>query len=142
MIREALLEDRHNMVAMAKRFHLYAKMPFDFNPAHAERTARWFILDDAGIALVVDIQGCVYGMLCAHIHDHPFWRIKVAEESLWWHDLPAKGHAKQMLAEYERVAKSRGAQALGLSLLPDSPMSLVKEAGYRVVNLSFMKVLD
>jgi GNAT superfamily N-acetyltransferase len=144
MIRQAMIEDRLAVVAMLKRFHTAASLPFDFSPAHAERQFQAYQAAPDRLCLVIEADDSSVGVLMAHAVDHPFAAIRMAGELCWWIDPGHRGHAaRSMIAAYEQWAAEQGCTIVSLAGLGSDPKpaALYQRLGYQPAELHFSKTL-
>ncbi|AZN72249.1 GNAT family N-acetyltransferase [Georhizobium profundi] len=144
MIREARIEDRLAVVAMLKRFHAAADLPFHFSPAHAERQFLAYQAAPDRLCLVTEGDDRPVGVLMAHAVEHPFSGIRMAGELCWWIDPAHRGHsARSMVAAYERWAVEQGCAIISLAGLGSDPKptALYQRLGYQPAELHFSKTL-
>lgn len=144
MIRQAVLDDRLAVVAMLKRFHSAASLPFHFSPAHAERQFLAYQSSAERLCLILDISDRPVGVLMAHAVDHPFAAIRIAGELCWWIDADHRGRsARSMIAAYEQWASGQGCTIVSLAGLGSDPKpaALYQRLGYVPAELHFSKTL-
>lgn len=142
MIRRADLADRQSIVRMGRDFLLASGLNLTFDAAWADASARSAILDVDQLVLVLEIDGCVCGMLCAACGFSPLAPVRVARETVFWIDPHIRGlWAGAFISAYEEWAKSRGCAVVGLASLEIKRVGpLYQRRGYVPVEQHFLKV--
>lgn len=141
MIREARIADRIGMVRLGRAFHEASGVDLPWDAAWAERTARLAIEAEDRLALVLETDGALHGVLAARIGPHPLWPVTVACEDLWWIDPQHRGRWwRPMLAAYEAWSEARGCALIGMAARDDRTGRLYERCGYRRAETHFAKV--
>lgn len=144
MIREAVEADRFTILRLGRAFLAASGMPFGFEAAWAERSAKAYIADADKLCLVMEVEDRVRGVLFAHACDHPFGPFRIAMELLWWVDPAYRGKTSlKMLGAYEAWACDQGCAYVGMASLAAEPRAarIYERRGYRPVETHFLKEL-
>lgn len=143
VIRAAKPGDRFAVVSMCREFHKVSGIPFEFNAAHASRTAQEYIEGPDRLCLVLEVDGALVGVLAASITISPLAPVRLAQELVFWVHPHHRGRSPmRMLQAYEAWARSEGCVAAGLSGLNDVRVSRFFEcAGFGLSEHKFLKLL-
>jgi hypothetical protein len=153
MIRPAQSSDLQRAVELLEASHVAAG--FDrangptgfavrFEPAYAQRLFLSHLLSWTMCGFVHDVGGVAQGVLLAAAGEHPFGRVWLARETVWWIDPGHRGSAApRMLDAYEAWARDRSCAFAGMAGMGDDPevAKLYLRRGYRVAEKHFLKVL-
>jgi len=139
--RVAVPTDRFAMVRMGKDFLRESTLPLPEDPGYMSRTVSLYMELPNCLALVLDVDGAVKGMLLAAVDDSPLAPVKMAKETVWWVDPGARGHGGRMLDCFEEWAKDRGASLVAMSALDRRVGVLYKRRFYKEADTSYYKVL-
>lgn len=143
LIRLASDDDRPQMLRMARDFVSASGLDLPFHAAYVSQSLAAQISAPDRLALVLDLDGVVQGMLCAAHAQSPLAPVRVATELVFWVDPIARGPwAKEMIARYETWARSECCQMISLATIGDRGADLLyRRAGYQPAERHFMKAL-
>lgn len=139
IVRAATLRDRFAMIRMAKAFLAESGLPLPCDPAHMEATGRRFIEDADKLALVMERDGRVLGMLLAGVATSALAPVKIADELVWWVEPAARGHGVRLLRAYEAWARDQGARIVGMHAPDDEVAELYRRRGYGRTDTTWMR---
>lgn len=142
MIRSATLADVGAIVRMSQELAVATRMPIDVDASWAAAFVARVVVGD-GLALVVDIDGAVDGMLVATVGQSSVSPKPIAIEHGWWCGALAKGWGGHLLARYEDWARERGCAFARMSIPHLSPIGAVlsKRRGYQFAETAMVKAL-
>jgi len=140
MIRAATFADVPRMVALGREFLRAAALPIDFDAEHASRTAHGYIYHPDTLALVLEVDGRVEGVMLAHCLGHAFGPVRVAQELLWWIEPAHRGAGGGFIDRYEAWARERGAVIAGLAARDERVGRLYLRRGYALAETHYFKV--
>ena len=101
---------------MGRDFVRASGLPLPFDAAWADSSLAGHMAQPDRLALVLELEGCTCGMLCAAQVQSPLAPIRVASELVFWIDQPARGPwAKPMIQAYEAWAKEQGCSLVSLA---------------------------
>lgn len=141
-IRPATPADIPAMLRMGRDFvDTGVGVPFD--PAFAEAALRAHLAEPGRLSLLLDIDGCVGGMLCAAAVASPLAPVRLAQELVFWIDPDARGPwAMRMIRDYEYWAAEQGCAVAALVARPGSPAGrLYLRRGYALAETHYAKDL-
>ncbi len=143
MIRVATIDDRFEILRLAKQFLIASGVAVPWDAAYAERTAKAYIADADKLCLVHCVRGTVRGVLAAHEAIHPFSPVRYAMELLWWVEPDHRGmEVLRMVDRYEDWARERICAFTGLAVLDDERVArFYRRRGYAPTEAHFLKPL-
>ena len=117
MVRPAAMCDQSRVIALLRNFYDAHRdrtpMRFEFDPVYASRLFSTHAFDKRACCFLLDVQGKAHGVLMAGAFEHPFARLAVARETVWWIEPEHRGRgALEMLRAFERWAKMRRGEGL------------------------------
>lgn len=149
MIRPAIIKDKTAVIDLMKAF-FFAKgfdrsdNPYGFSvtpdEAYAEHIFIRHLTDPNSVCLVYERDGAGRGVLMATAYDHPFGRVRVADEFMWWVDPAYRGRGFRMIEAYKSWARDQGCKVVGMSHFEgdDEVGSLYSRLGGRPVDRKYL----
>lgn len=143
MIRLATEADRPGMVRMGRDFVRAAGLALPFDAGWAERSLAGHMAQADRLAIVLEVEGAVCGMLCAAQVLSPLSPVRVASELVFWIDPPQRGRwARQMIGAYEAWARDQGCALASLATVGARRAdALYRRCGFEPAEQHFMKAL-
>ena len=147
MIRNATHNDLASIVAMSEKFYAtthYSRWA-EFNPDTVFSLAANLI--DNHVMLVAEVDGHVVGMVGLFVAPFMFNAERIgAYEVVWWvnPDAQGAGVGMELLAAIEPACRSKGANAIQMVLMANSPpkaQAIYERFGYGHSETSFTKEL-
>lgn len=143
IVRPAHSDERFAVLAQCKAFHAASGIPFAFDAAHASLSVADHIDDPRKLALVLEVDGAVCGILAASVAISQLSPVLLAQEAVWWISPAYRGRGwAKMLRAYVEWAVAMGCAAAGVSGLNDPRVArLYGRAGFDLVENKFLKVI-
>lgn len=143
MIRQATDTDRPEMLRMARDFIAASGLDLPFHAAYVSQSIAGQIAAPDRLALVLELDGTLRGMLCAAHSQSPLAPVRVATELVFWIDPMARGPwAANMIQRYETWARAECCQLISMAAIGGRGADrLYQRAGYQPAERHFMKAL-
>lgn len=153
MIRLARSTDKGRVVELLRGAHVEAGFDrsdgptgfcFPFEPEYGERLFLGHLLAARGCSIVLEKEGTAQGILMAAAFEHPFGRVWMAKETVWWIDPRYRGSsAFRMLDAYEKWAKDQNCKFAGMAGMGGDPQVAVlyQRRGYKRAETHFLRSL-
>lgn len=147
-VRPAAMCDQNRVIALLRNFYDAHRdrtpMRFEFDPVYASRLFSTHAFDKRACCFLLDVQGKAQGVLMAGAFEHPFARLAVARETVWWIEPEYRGRsALEMLRAFERWARAAGCKYTTMGALQDDSavLTLYRRCGYQLAETHVMKPL-
>lgn len=142
VIRRACAGDVADMVRMNADFvaQIDYPAPIDLDVARDDFCAA--LVNPNGLALVLERDGRVVGMLLAQAVRLLLTRAMVAQELVFWVDPEARGAGGALLSAYEDWARRMGCVSCSLVTIDERVGVLYRRRGYRRAETVFQKGLS
>lgn len=142
MIRKITAQDKNAVLRLAEMFfkERIEKDGLTFSLEAASENFDQFIYNPAIVALCIEVEGEIVGMI-AGVFSRMFFAKELALQELVWYVEPRKRkYGIRLLKEFERIAVGLGANlVMMVGLTGDSSLDFYRKMGYTSIQEHFIK---